>query len=59
MEEEVQWVMKDWPEEWKVSVISKIVPKYEQKVEIEDLHNSQPVQQQTQGKLQSHKRNKG
>jgi len=32
--EEVQWVMKDWPEEWKVLVIPKKVPKNKQQVEV-------------------------
>jgi hypothetical protein len=30
----VQWDMKDCPEEWKVLVISKKVPKSKQKVEV-------------------------
>jgi hypothetical protein len=30
----IQWAMKDWPEEWKVLVISKKVPKYKQQVEV-------------------------
>jgi hypothetical protein len=32
--EEVQWAMKDWPDEWKVLVISKKVPKSKKQEEV-------------------------
>jgi hypothetical protein len=32
--EEVEWVMKYWPKEWKVLVIPKKVPKTKQQVEV-------------------------
>jgi hypothetical protein len=32
--EEVQWDMKDWPDKWKVPVISKKVPKSKQQEEV-------------------------
>jgi hypothetical protein len=33
-EEQVQWFIKDWPEEWKVPIISKKVPKSKQQVDL-------------------------
>jgi hypothetical protein len=56
--EEVQWAMKDWPEEWKVPVIPKKVPKSKQQVEVGPSKKSTSPTTNTR-KERVHKRNRG
>jgi hypothetical protein len=57
--EEVQWAMKDWPEEWKVPVVSKKVSKGKKQAEVGTSQKSNSPTMNTRKETEVHEGNRG